>query len=162
MVNPWIDMHDLFPRILVGSSRPNFENKAAGKLLYSTWKMNGMAGTGFSFVCWARKKKKKKPKHPPWIQRFMMRPHMMLLHLSSLEFHAFHILLFGVSGSWNKLFYPAGILISSILYPQLLVNLNTTILLMTVTAIFNCDRSLIRNIQIARRGRVLVGVGDGG
>ena len=86
----------------------------------------------------------------------------MLLHLSSLEFHAFHILLFGVSGSWNKLFYPAGILISSILYPQLLVNLNTTILLMTVTAIFNCDRSLIRNIQIARRGRVLVGVGDGG
>lgn len=38
----------------------------------------------------------------------------------------------------EQTFYPAGISISSILYPQLLVNLNTTILLMTVTAIFNC------------------------
>lgn len=147
-----------FPQILVGSSRPNFENKAAGKLLYSIW--NG--GDWFFFCVLSKEKEEKEAKAPTMNSKIhdeaaydVASP--FIIRISCFSYTP-------VRSLWKleQTFYPAGILISSILYPQLLVNLNTTILLMTVTAIFNCDRSLIRNIQIARRGRVLVGVGDGG
>lgn len=127
-------MHDLFPRILVGSSRPNFENKAAGKLLYSIW--NG--GDWFFFCVLSKEKEEKEAKAPTMNSKIhdeaaydVASP--FIIRISCFSYTP-------VRSLWKleQTFYPAGILISSILYPQLLVNLNTTILLMTVTAIFNC------------------------